>query len=282
VKKFFTWTGFIVAALMSVVLMGGAYIYFASEYELGREFSAPDATALVIPTDAAEIAAGKRIAQLAGCLHCHGEDLSGALVDDIPHLVRLVAPNISVKLPEYSDAQLVAMLRNGVKPDGKSVVFMPSEMYRHLGEQDLARLIAWLRTVPATPAGIQEETEIRAIGRFLLAKGDFKTAAEAIKTLPPALDDVEFNDPVSRGRYLTMSFCSECHGQALEGFPPINAPPLAVAKAYSLEQFTRLLRDGTATGDRELKLMGPTSRVRFSLFAPDEIAAVHAFLQTLK
>ena len=281
-KTFFTWTGFIVAALLSVVLMGGAYIYFASQYELGREFPAPDAAALAIPTDAAEIAAGKRIAQLAGCLHCHGEDLSGALVDDIPHLVRLVAPNISVKLPEYSDAQLVAMLRKGVKPDGTSVVFMPSEMYRHLGDQDLARLISWLRTVPATPAGIQEETEIRAIGRFLLAKGDFKTAAEAIKTLPPAIDDVDVNDPVSRGRYLTMSFCSECHGHALEGFPPISAPPLAVAKAYSLEQFTRLLRDGTAAGDRELKLMGPTSRVRFSLFAPDEIAAVHAFLQTLK
>ena len=281
-KKFFTWTGFIVAALLSVVLMGGASIYFASEYELGREFPAPYAATLAIPTDAAEIAAGKRIAQLAGCLHCHGEDLSGALVDDIPHLVRLVAPNISVKLPEYSDAQLVAMLRKGVKPDGTSVVFMPSEMYRHLGDQDLARLISWLRTVPATPAGIQEETEIRAIGRFLLAKGDFKTAAEAIKTLPPAIDDVDVNDPVSRGRYLTMSLCSECHGQALEGFPPISAPPLAVAKAYSLDQFTRLLRDGTAAGDRELKLMGPTSRVRFSLFAPDEIAAVHAFLQTLK
>ena len=49
-----------------------------------------------------------------------------------PNLVRLVAPNISTVLPNYSDAQLATVLRKGVKPDGKSVLFMPSEMFRHL------------------------------------------------------------------------------------------------------------------------------------------------------
>jgi mono/diheme cytochrome c family protein len=78
-----------------------------------------------------------------------------------------------------------------------------------------------------------------------------------------------------------MSFCSECHGQNLEGFAPINAPPLTVVKGYSLEQFTQLMRDGIPTGERELKLMGPTSRARFAHFTPEEISAVHAFLQTL-
>jgi cytochrome c553 len=279
-KKFLKWTGFVVAGLVAALLLAVAYVYFASERELHRTFTATDSSRLVVPTDAAGIAAGRRIASLAGCLHCHGEKLSGGLVDDIPNLVRLVAPNISIILPRYSDTQLATVLRKGVKPDGHSVLFMPSEMYRHLGDEDLGRLIAYLRTVPARREGVQEKTQVRIVARVLLAMGEFKTSALAIGTLPPASVALDANDPVSRGRYLTMSFCSECHGQSLEGFAPINAPPLSVVKGYSDVEFARLLHDGVAAGGRVLKLMGPTSQARFSSFSPEEVAAVYAFLQS--
>jgi cytochrome c553 len=213
-------------------------------------------------------------------MHCHGEKLNGSLVDDIPHLARLVAPNISVALPKYTDAQLATVLRKGVKPDGSSVLFMPSVMYRHLADEDLGRLIAYLRTIPATPEGVQEKSEVRIIGRALLATGEFKPAALAIETLPPPANTFDVGDPVSTGRHLTMSYCSECHGQSLEGFEPIHAPPLTVAKGYSIEAFSKLMHDGVPLGDRELPLMGRTSRARFSNFTPEEISAVHAYLQS--
>jgi cytochrome c553 len=257
-----------------------AWLYFASERELAREFTVQDGAVLMIPAGATDIAEGERIARLAGCQHCHGDTLAGGLVDDIPNLIRLVAPNISVMLPDYSDEQLATMLRQGVKRDGTSVQFMPSEMFRHLSDQDLARLIAWLRTVPATVEGVQEETRLRPLIRFLLVKGDLKTAAHAIQTLPPPANGYDASDPLSHGRYLTMNYCSECHGQNLEGFPPIAAPPLAVAKGYSLEQFSRLMRAGKPLADRELKIMGVTSRVRFSHLREDELGAIHAFLQS--
>ena len=280
VKKFFKWMGFVVAGLVVVVSLLLVGVYFTSSRELAREFTVADTAVLTIPTDAAEIAEGHRVAQLSGCLHCHGDTLKGGLVDDVPNLVRLVAPNISTVLPKYSDAQLATVLRKGVKPDGKSVLFMPSEMFRHLSDRDLGRLIGYLRTVPVTTAGETEKTEVRIIGRVLIAKGDFKTAAQAIPLLPAAATDAE--DPIGRGRYLTMNFCSECHGQSLEGFAPINAPPLNVVKGYSLEQFTRLMKEGKPIGDRELKLMGPTSQARFANFTAEEISAVHAFLQSLQ
>lgn len=279
-KKFLKWMGFVVAGLAVVLMLAMAWAYFASERELTRQFAASDPAPLVIPTDTVSIEEGHRIARLAGCQHCHGDKLNGALVDDIPNLVRLVAPNASVMLPAYSDAQLVTLFRKGVKPDGTSVMFMPSEMFRHLGDQDLARLIAWLRSMPATPEGVQEKTELRVLARMLLAKGDFKVAAAAIETLPPAVH-LDAADPVSQGRYLTMNFCSECHGQNLEGFAPINAPALSVVKGYSLEQFAQLMHEGKPLGDRELKLMSPTSRARFVNFTSEELAALHAFLQTL-
>lgn len=279
-KKFLKWTGFVAVGLVVVVLVGIAWLYFASERELNRHHEVAAATPLVIPTDPAEISEGQRLAQLAGCMHCHGEKLTGTVVDDIPHLLRLVAPNISVKLPTYSDAQVVTVLRKGVKPDGTSVVFMPSEMFRHLNDQDLARVIAFLRTVPANTDGIQEKTEVRLLGRLILAKGDVTLAAKAIESLPPPTAAYDAADSVSHGRYLVMNFCTECHGQNLEGFAPIASPPLAVVKGYSAEQFARLMHDGVALGDRQLRMMSPTAKVRFSHFREDELRAVYAFLQS--
>lgn len=278
-KKFLKWTGFVVAAFVGVVLIGIAYVYFASERELARRHEVAALPALTLPTDAAQIAEGEHIARLAGCMHCHGENLTGTVVDDIPHLLRLVAPNISVKLPAYSDAQVATVLRQGVKPDGTSVVFMPSEMFRHLRDEDLARVIAWLRTVPANPAGVEEKTEVRLLGRLILAKGDVKLAAQNIESLPPAVRSFDAGNPASHGQYLVMNYCSECHGQDLGGFAPINAPALVVAKGYSAEQFSRLMHEGVALGDRHLGMMSSTARARFAHLRDDELQAVYAFLQ---
>jgi cytochrome c553 len=281
VKKILKWLGFVVAALAGVALLGFAYLYFASERELDHHYASVDDAALVIPTDALEIEEGRRIAQLGGCMHCHGDNFAGTVVDDIPNLVRLVAPNVSTLLPTYSDTQVATVLRKGVKPDGTSVLFMPSEMFRHLRDEDLARVIAFLRTKPAVTEGITEKTALRPIGRLIIANGDYKPGARAIESLPAPASGFDANDPVSRGRYLTMNFCSECHGQNLEGVAPINAPALAVAKGYSIEQLSRLMHDGVGVGDRQFKLMTPTAKARFTQFTPEEIAAVHSFLQTL-
>lgn len=279
-KKFLKWTGFVVAAVGGIVLIGIGYVYFASERELARHHEVAALPALTVPTDAASIAEGRHIATLGGCLHCHGETLTGTVVDDIPHLLRLVAPNISTKLPDYSDAELVSVLRQGVKPDGTSVVFMPSEMFRHLSDEDLARVIAWMRTVPANPVGIEEKTKVRLLGRLILAKGDLKLAAASIPSLPPAVRAFDAGDAASHGQYLVMNYCSECHGQDLNGFAPIKAPALVVAKGYSAEQFSRLMSEGVALGDRHLGIMKSVSIARFAHLRDDERAAVYAFLQS--
>lgn len=278
VKKILKWTGLVVAGIAGLIVLGLAYLYFASERVLDRRYEVAAPAPLVIPTDPAEIAEGRHLAQLAGCMHCHGDRLTGTVVDDIPKVLRLVAPNISTRLPDYSNAQLVTVLRKGVKPDGTSVVFMPSEMFRHLRDEDLARVIAWLRTVPASTEGVREKTEVRLLGRLILANGDVKLAAQTIPSLPPPIKGLDPEDPLSRGRYLVMNLCTECHGQDLGGFGPINAPPLMVAKGYSTQQFARLMRDGVGLGDRQLPFMAPTAKARFSHLRDEELQAVYAFL----
>ena len=91
---------------------------------------------------------------------------------------------------------------------------------------------------------------------------------------------MDTSDATSRGRYYTMSFCSECHGQHLEGNEAAKAPPLVIAKGYSADDFSRLLHDGVAMGGRELELMSPTSRSRFAVLTSAETTDIYAFLQS--
>jgi hypothetical protein len=58
-------------------------------------------------------------------------------------------------------------------------------------------------------------------------------------------------------------------------------PPLTIVAAYSLEDFTTLMRTGVPIGGRELDLMATVAVSRFSHFTDMEIVALHTFLRTL-
>jgi hypothetical protein len=98
VKKILKWTGIVVASLVGLALIGVAYLYVASELELNRHYEVA-APAITVPTDQAEIAEGKRLAQLTGCTHCHTQSLGGTVLMDIDNVVRFVAPNLTTRLP---------------------------------------------------------------------------------------------------------------------------------------------------------------------------------------
>ncbi len=277
-KKFLKWLGFAAIALVGVALLGISWIYYGSHAALTHRFEV-SATTLAIPTDAAEIAEGKRLAQITGCTHCHGETFGGQFLHDFPKVARFVAPNVNGVMKHYDDSQLEAVIRRGVKADGTGVMFMPSEMFRHLRDEDVARILAFLRTVPEAQ-GTDEKTEVRFLGRFLLAKGDFKPAPSNIKTLPARVNDFDAADPVSHGRYLVMNLCTECHAQDLGGLPLAGSPPLSVIKGYTAEQFARLMREGLGATGAEFPLMTRTSRARFVHLRDDEVNAIFAFLQS--
>jgi cytochrome c553 len=277
VKNVLKWTGIVVIGLAGLALLGIAFVYFASVREFRHTFS-PAVASLQIPTDDASIVEGKRLAQLTGCLHCHGDQFGGQFLHDFPNVARFVAPNVSGVIRSYTDTQLEAVIRQGVKSDGRGVVFMPSEMFRHLRDEDVAKIVAYLRTVKPAD-GTADKTEIRMLGRFIFVKGDFKSAARANESLPPGLRTLDAHDPVSQGKYLAMNLCTECHSQNLEGMPIANSPSLTVAKSYSAEQFKRLMRDGVGLGDREFPLMSPTSKARFAHLTDGEVDALYAFLQ---
>lgn len=279
-KKFLKWTGFVVAGFVGLALVGLALLYVLSEMELRHRFDVAAAPAIVIPNDPAAIEAGRRLASLTGCTQCHARDLSGAVPMDIPNVIRFVAPNLTEVLPKYSDAQLITLFRQGVRPDGTGILFMPAEMTRHLNDADVARLIAYLRTVPRKP-GITGKTEVRLIGRYIIASGKYVPPARAISNSAPQAAPANLSAGAEHGRYLVKSLCTECHGQDLMGNPFAKSPPLIIAQGYPAEDFSRLMHEGVALGGRETKLMSSASRIRFVLLTREETAQIHEFLQTL-
>ncbi|HTU64629.1 MAG TPA: c-type cytochrome [Steroidobacteraceae bacterium] len=281
-KKVLKWLGFVVAGLAVVLCIAVAWVFFASERALNREHEAVAETVAPLSLDPAartiEIAEGKRLARIVGCTHCHGETLTGDAPLDIPNVARFVAPNVTQIAPHYDDAQLATLIRRGIRRDGKGTLFMPSEMLVHLSDADLAKIIAYVRTVPQSD-GITEQTQVRPLGRMIVAMGDFQTGPEAAAPFKSADILVDPADAVSRGRYLVMNACSECHGQDLGGREVAHSPPLTIAKTYSEADFAKLMRDGIALGGRRTELMSPTAVARFSALTPDEVSAMYQFLQ---
>ena len=234
---------------------------------------------IAVPTDAASVEEGTRLATVRACNGCHGKRGEGTVIFDDAKIARIVAPNLTVAARKYDDAQLAAIIRSGVRPDGRSLAVMPSQVYAHLTDEDLGRIIAFVRSLPTTE-GLAPGFDVGPLGRVGLAAGKFKMITEEISTgkAPTAAPEGSVQ---ARGRYLARTICAECHGTDMLGktTPAYVATDLRIVGAYTPEAFTQLLRTGVALGGRPLPFMGPIARSHLAKLNDDEIAALYAYLK---
>jgi cytochrome c553 len=280
--RIFRWIGYGAGGVLGLAVAATAALYIASERMLRRTYDVPS-HALVLPSDPASLAEGRRLATLRGCYQgCHGkEGFEGEAFLDDRWVGRLTAPNLTHAVRKYSDSELERIIRHGVRPDGRSVFIMPSESFVALSDADLAQILAFLRSAPVVD-GPDASFSAGPLGRVGLLRGDFVPAvrltahdAPHLAAPPPA------GDSLALGSYLARSICSECHGATLEGDPGLPSPGLAVVAAYSFADFERLLRTGVAVGGRELGLMRAAALDRFGLLTDLEVRALYSYLHSL-
>ncbi len=270
------WLRNILLGLVVLVIVAVTTAYALSERVIRRTYAEP-ATNIAVPTDAPSVAEGMRLAKIRGCAGCHGSQLEGQVLIDEPLIGRLAAPDLTIAAREYSNAELVRIIRRGVRPDGRSVVVMPSAMYSSLRDDDLGKIIAYIRSLPASE-GQRRDVTLGPGGRIMLAAGKFKpTAAEVLEAEAAPASFPRPGEANSDGAYLARTVCTECHGAKLEG-DQRGSPDLRIAAGYTLEQFTHLMRTGKALGNRELELMSEVARKRLSHFTDDEIRVLHSYL----
>ena len=278
-KRLLRWTGIALGVLVGFVVVAYAVLYVLSERVMARTYATPKVS-ISIPTDPESIAEGKRLAIVRGCFNgCHGKDAQGAVMFDDWMVARVVAPNLTAAVRNYTDAELVNIIRNGVRPDGRSMVIMPAEVFVDLSDPDLGRIIAFLKSLPLAP-GPSAEVVLGPGGRAGLGIGKFNTAAGLIAERAPLPDAT--NEQAAYGRYLARTVCTGCHGTDLRGTSaPDPSPGLHVVAAYSGDAFAELMRTGVPLGGRKLGLMREVARDNLSSLTDAEIAALFSYLHEL-
>ena len=272
------WVGYAAAASLLLALAGAAVVYAMSERVVrARHVISAPAFSTPLPTDSASLAEGERIAWTRGCQGCHGAQLEGKVFFSEPRIATLVAPNLTRLVPVRSDADLERALRHGLRPDGTTLLSMPSEMLRSLTDDDVARLIAWLRT-QAPVDGNDGGRLVGPLGRVGLVGGQFRTSRYYIETetpLPPPADAA-----LRLGHYIATTTCTECHGNEMQGVDGSPALP-PIVQAYARDEFAEFLRTGTAKGGRELPMMSPVARGRFVHLTGEEVDGLYSYLLSL-
>ncbi len=289
-RRVFRWLFILIGAVVAVAVGLVAYLYIASGRLMARTY-ALDAPAVVIPSDAASIGRGKYIYEKAAiCVDCHDKDLGGKVVEDNFVLGRLVAPNLTrgsgglwARQPDYSDQDFIRALTQGVKRNGRSVIFMPAAEF-HFTAGDLGALIAYMKSVPPVDRTLPEMSVgplARALGLF----SDFPLAAAAridhsqnrlAQSPNPA-------DAIAIGEYLvSMASCRGCHGANLTGGggpPPgaSNITPVGIGDWAEQDFFVALRTHKRPNGSAISESMPGT----YGDMSDDDLRRILGYLRTV-
>lgn len=270
----------VLLGLLALAAVGVAVLYAASARAIGRRYQVEiPAFALSLPRDSASLAEGERLAHTRGCTGCHAPDLGGDTYFSEPWVATAVAPNLTQIAAQRTDAELERAIRHGLRPDGTPLFGMPSEMFRVLTDGDLARILAFIRSVPASPRD-PGRSSFGPLGRVALLLGDVQSSRYYIETerIPGPPDSAALRT----GHYVAWSSCTECHGGELKG-DGMGSPSLGpLARAYTADEFARFLQTGISRDGRELRLMTDMVKSRFRYLRADEVASLHGYLRTLE
>jgi len=115
--------------------------------------------------DPAAVARGKYLVTIASCHDCHtpgyflgkpdmARYLGGSDVGfELPGLGVFLGPNLTpdkeTGLGNWTDAQVVAAIQTGARPDGRMLApIMPYHAFANFTPQDVQAIVAFLRTIP--------------------------------------------------------------------------------------------------------------------------------------
>lgn len=248
------------------------------------------------------LARGKYLVQgLAGCEVCHtprdwtqhgapalpGMELAGQALPLPGFPGTISAPNITPDREtgggNWTDDQYARAIREGILHNGETLFpLMPYSMYKDMSDDDLAAVVAYVRSVPAvhnTPPPTHINFPVN-----LLVRGVPEPVTAPV-TAPVA------GDVVARGKYMSRLGCG-CHQSEKLGYgggeeligpwgtaTSANITPDASGISYYNEAtFITTLRTGYV-GARKLNSIMPFGD--FKNLNDDDLKAIYAFLKTV-
>ncbi len=280
-----------VAGLVALAVLAMCCVYALSQWKLTRQGAPPTRAAITVSRDSATLARGHTLTQTYGCQDCHTENLSGKVMADDPAFGRLVSSNLTSgaggKLSHYSDAALDAAIRDGVSWDGRKLVIMPSIEYAGMADDDIAAIIANLRSRPAVDRELPV-TALGPVGRGLIATGVIPIAYNVIDHSRATRSRAPTGGTVEQGRYLAAG-CVGCHANDYGGGPipgarkgakpSANITPSGNVAKWSQAEFVAAFRSGVRPDGTQIDVTMPWQAM--GKMSDEELQAVYLYLKTL-
>jgi mono/diheme cytochrome c family protein len=286
-KRVLKLIGFTLLGMVVLLVIVMSFLYLRTSSRMDQRFDIQPIVTSVQP-DSMLMARGKHVMEVEACQHCHGENLGGQVLMDMP-LWRMSAPNLTSGRGgigrTYSVADWDRAIRSGVAKNGRGLRMMPADVYHNLSNEDTRALIAYLQQIAPVDNELPN-SELRFLGAVMLGAGGFDPA-ENVYEPGLARETTPAHEPSAElGEYWTSVACQGCHGEQFGGkksddpnCPP--APSLVAASAWDVDDFRTTIRTGVNPGGRELidQCMPWSS---FKEMTDIELEAVHVFLkQTL-
>jgi mono/diheme cytochrome c family protein len=278
----------LLGGLVTIILLVLTGLYVIAESRFNKTYVI-SAELITISTSADSVAIGKHWAEVH-CQSCHGQDLGGGPFFEDPALGYVDAPNLTPGKGgignTYTDADWVRAIRHGVLPNGTSVFLMPSNDFYHASDEDLAGMVAYMKTLPP----VDRETRPRSLSPLakvlfqLGVLGDLLRADTIPHDIRPTAHPAEVT--VGYGEYLTNAHgCKACHGSNLAGGQPPEpgapyAPNLTLGGeliGWDEEDFFIAMREGRTPGGKQLSPAMPWKGL--GKLTDDELQAIWLYLQ---
>lgn len=238
-----------------------------------------------------------------GCGNCHtplgpqgldmSMDLAGRVVEDNEHFTAISA-NITPagRVSDWSDAELARAIRECIRPDGSLIgPPMPCAVYRGIGDEDLASVVMYLRTVPEVKNDPGQSTYNIPLPPAYGPPIDSVTAPERAAT-------------AEYGAYLAgpIAHCVECHSPIGPQGPMMDAAHLGSGgydfvgpwgsvtgpnitshadglAGYTDDEIKTIVTKGMRPGNAPM--MPPMPYPYFSRFTETDLDALVAYLRVL-
>jgi mono/diheme cytochrome c family protein len=305
-KKVLKYLLYIVVIILVIGLAGFSFIEIRGipTYDVKKI----DYTVQVTPES---VARGKKIALLL-CADCHKSNATGKLtgrpMTDAPaEFGKIYTQNITQDktygIGEWTDGELVYLLRTGIKRDGK---YAPPYMAKlpHMADDDINAVISFLHSDdPLVTASATPDTPCAPsfVTKFLCT-----VAFKPFKMPEQKIDMPDTNNAVQFGKYLVYNLeCFSCHsadyktdnwevpelskGYLGGGNKPLDREGKVIVTqnltpdvetgigSWTEQRFVNALKYGTMENDRSLRF----PMVPFIYLTDTEAKAIYAYLKTV-
>jgi mono/diheme cytochrome c family protein len=266
------------------------------------------------------IARGQYIFELSDCDGCHsGRDFTrfgGPVIPgqrgqgvEFPKEMgmpgRIASRNITMDretgIGAWTDGEKIRAIREGISRDGRQLFpMMPYARFRHMSDEDVYSLVAFLNTLPPVQHKVQP-SEVDFPVSVLM-----KSAAQPAGHVP----EPNHTEQLTHGEYLvTMAGCAECHTQSEKGQPKpgmmlaggerfafpgatvvsanITPDPQSGIGRWSEKDFVDRFHQYREYADKGSPSSGPENFtvmpwLLFSKLPEGDLRAIYAFLRTQK